>query len=150
MNSPICDYSQRTSKPSSYAFIQNFCQDCCSISFQCSCFYPLGSIIYGYKNVFFPNISSYWLNWSHKIKSPFHKWLFWKNCDQFGKTLNCQSSCSLACIIRSIRIMHIFVHSWPPMFDIQYPTKNLPFCNYLIQLVFSCMRHLQLQIRPVA
>ncbi len=29
-------------------------------------------------------------------------------------------------------------------------TRNLPFCNCLMQLVFSCMRHLQLEIRPVA
>ncbi len=29
-------------------------------------------------------------------------------------------------------------------------TRNLPFCKYLMQSVFSCMRHLQLQIRPVA
>ncbi len=28
-------------------------------------------------------------------------------------------------------------------------TKNLPFCNCFMQLVFSCMRHLQLKIRPV-
>ncbi len=29
-------------------------------------------------------------------------------------------------------------------------TRNLPFCNYRMQLVFSCMRHMQLQIRLVA
>ncbi len=29
-------------------------------------------------------------------------------------------------------------------------TRNLPFCNCRMQLVFSCMRHMQLQIRLVA
>jgi hypothetical protein len=31
-----------------------------------------------------------------------------------------------------------------------HTTRNLAFCNYLMQLVFSCMRHMQLEIRPVA
>jgi hypothetical protein len=29
-------------------------------------------------------------------------------------------------------------------------TRNLSFCNCRMQLVFSCMRHMQLQIRLVA
>jgi hypothetical protein len=29
-------------------------------------------------------------------------------------------------------------------------TRNLAFCNYLMQLISSCMWHMQLEIRPVA
>ncbi len=46
MNSLINDYNQRTSKLGYYALIQKLCCDYCSISFQCSCFHPLGSIVY--------------------------------------------------------------------------------------------------------
>jgi hypothetical protein len=31
-----------------------------------------------------------------------------------------------------------------------YTTRNLAFCNCLMQLVSSCMRHMQLEIRPIA
>jgi hypothetical protein len=31
-----------------------------------------------------------------------------------------------------------------------FTTRNLAFCNCLMQLVSSCMRHMQLEIRPVA
>jgi len=36
-----------------------WCCDCYSINSQCSCFYPLGSIICDNKNIFVPYISSY-------------------------------------------------------------------------------------------
>jgi len=32
----------------------------------------------------------------------------------------------------------------------QCTTRNLAFCNCLMQLVFSCMQHMQLEIHPVA
>jgi hypothetical protein len=105
-----------------YALIQKTCYDYYIIGFQCFCFYPLGSIIYGYNNIFVSYIYSCWLNWPHKIKSPLHKWFPWKTCDQLCKTLNCQSSCSLTCITRFVLIMHISIHSWPPISNIQ----NLP------------------------
>jgi hypothetical protein len=31
-----------------------------------------------------------------------------------------------------------------------FTTRNLAFCNCLMQLVSSCMRHMQLEIHPVA
>jgi hypothetical protein len=40
------------------------------------------SIIYDYKNVFISYIYAYWLNWPHKIKSPFQNWFVWKTHDQ--------------------------------------------------------------------
>ncbi len=72
-------------------------------------------------------VYDYWLNLPHKIKSPFHKWFFWKTCDQLCKTLSHQSSYSLACITRFIVIIRISVHSWPPISNIgQY----FPLCDF--------------------
>ncbi len=113
MTSLNYDYNQRASKLGYYALIQKNCCDSCYINSQCFCFHSLSSIIYGNKNTFVPFICSYWLNWPHKIKSPFHKWFLQKTCDKLCKTLSCQSSCFLTCITKFIVIMHVPVHSWP-------------------------------------
>jgi hypothetical protein len=45
------------------------------------------------------------------------------------------------------------VREWTFILPSELPlctTRNLPFCYCLMQLVFICMRHLQLQIRPIA
>jgi hypothetical protein len=38
----------------------------------------------------------------------------------------------------------------PLLYHSSYTTRNFAFCNCLMQLVSSCMRHMQLEIRPVA
>jgi len=106
--------------PNLVKLIQFFCYDCCNINFQCSCFHPLDSIIFGYKNIFVSYISSYWFDWPHKIKCPFYKSFLLKTCHELCKTLSYQSFCSLTCITRFVIIVHISVHSWLPISNIQY------------------------------
>jgi hypothetical protein len=49
--------------------------------------------------------------------------------------------------VHMIIIHHLLDESY---IYIGYTTRNLAFCNCLMQLVSSCMRHMQLEIRPVA
>jgi hypothetical protein len=53
--------------------------------------------------------------------------------DQLCKTLHCQSSYFLTCIIRLVIIMDISIHSWPPISNIQY----LPLCYFSCKMPSS-------------
>ncbi len=112
MNSLICDYNQRTSKPGLYIIIQKNCYDSCSLLVvNALAFTHLGSIVCDNKSIFCSlYISPHRLNWPHKIKSTFHKWFLWKTCNQLCKSLSSQSSCSLTFITRFAIIMHVPVH----------------------------------------
>ncbi len=73
-------------------------------------------------------------------------------CNVYQSTLHCRLIV-LKFVIKLpylvAKIMNLFQDKYLSSMSI-ITTRNLPFCNCLMQLVFSYMRHLQLQIHPVA
>ncbi len=65
--------------------LYRICWDCCNTNSQCSCFHPLGSIIYSHKNIFVSYISSSWLNWPTKSNAHFKNYSYKRPITNFAK-----------------------------------------------------------------
>jgi hypothetical protein len=71
-----------------------------------------------------------------------NKWCWWKEIK-----LPCANPCHL--FLMWIGMLKVFHGAYCHHAN-RITTRNLAFCNCLLELVSSCMRHMQLEIRPIA